>query len=431
MRKLGDIARHLVPAEAVETPQSRALAKAKSEFLGAGTEQPAMTVPTGEASPERVVPPSARAANRGYLARELVQCTIPHRDPKADVHIRTDGNYRVMIESGTDIRTGQKIGLPFGILPKFLMLFVNTEAVRKQGKEDELVISFGSSMNEFLRNVGCNPATGGGPRGDAARIKAQHYRLFNARFSFIRLDGDETFGSETRRPLEIAQEIRTFWDNRHHDQGSLWESHIVLNQEFQKLLVANPVPFDFEHLRALRKSALALDVYCWLTYRLFRADNNGFTVPYKALLQQFGSGYSSSDGKRNRIDNFKTALREALALVAEVYPAIRYEFTPAGLAIDAVRRRDLPVAPDAKAPALDPPNEAQAIATRALGYNPMQLAIMPADLRKVDRIARQRGLDLDEMLQKWKNWCIEERIQVGNAAAHFTAFLQRHDASRS
>lgn len=418
MRPIGDVARRIVPQEEEPRPEGRSPANGNA--------------PT----PEPPIPPSARAANRGYLARELVQCTMPHSDPKKDVYIRTDGAYRVMIESGTDIRTGEKIGLPHGSKPRLLMLYVNTEAVRIQGEDDPLLIEFGASMNDFLRRVGLSPATGGGKRGDAALVREQHRRLFNAHFSFTRLDGDDAFGGESRTNLPIARQIHTFWDHRRPDQGSLWETYIRLDADFQRLLVANPVPFDFEHLKALKRSALAIDLYCWLTYRLYRANNVGFTVPYQGLFDQFGTGYNKPalgpDGKprRDRQDNFRAALREALALVAEVYSEIRYEFTPQGLAVGAVSRRALPVAPEPRAHLQEPPTEGQAIASRATGYDVRQLVIMPADLRKVDREARKRGLDLDTMLPRWKAWCIEEGVRVANPAAHFTAFLKNHDGSR-
>ena len=396
MRQIGDITSGLVAGVPEPTPESK----------------------LSETVREPHVPLSARAPNRGYLARELVQCTLPHREPKSDVYIRTDGNFRFMIESGTDIQTGEKFGLPYGSLPRLLMLFLNTEAVRKQGREDELVISFGHTMNEFLRNVGCDPLTGGGKRGDAARLRTQHNRLFNARFTFARLDGDSVFGSETRKPLEIAQEIRTFWDYRNPNQGTLWESYVLLTPEFQQALVANPVPYDFDHLRALKRSPLALDLYCWLTYRIYRANNKTFTVPFKALHEQFGTGYS-------RMDNFKAALWEALNQVSDVYGAISYNFTPYGLEVEPISRRELPVPPDAKLLMATPSSNAPA-PPRLAPVDHRRFLIMPEDLRKVDRLARKRGLVLDEMLVKWREWCIAGNVRPANPAAHFSTFLKNH-----
>lgn len=374
-----------------------------------------------EPEPAPHIPLSARAPHRGYLARELVQCTLPHRDPGQDVYIRTDGKYRLMIESGTNINTGEKIGLPYGSLPRLLMLFVNSEAVRKQGREDELIISFGNTMNDFLRNVGCNPATGGGKRGDAARIRAQHDRLFNARFTFAQSEGNAVFGSETRRPIEIATEIRTFWDYRNPDQGSFWESYIKLTQDFQQAIVNNPVPFDLEHLKALKRSALAIDLYCWLTYRLFRADGEGFTVPYAALHRQFGTGYA-----RERA--FRQAVLEELKLVSKVYSQIRCEFTPRGLLVDAVSRRDLPVPSEVKPkPPTTVPHNAP---LEERPYNTMRLIVMGPDLQKIDRLARKLGMSIDDVMPRWRAWCAENRIYPQNPAAHLTNFIKNHEPGR-
>ena len=373
----------------------------------------------GQLRPEEErVPPTSKAHNRGYLARELVQCTLPHSDPKKDVYIRSDGKYRLMIESGANAHTGMKLGLPFGSLPRLLMLYVNTEAVHKQGEPDELFISFGSTMNDFLRRVGCNPATGGGKRGDAARIRLQHERLFNARFTFVQTEGNQVFGSETRRSLEIANEIKTFWDNRHPDQGSLWQSYIKLTPEFHQAIISNPVPFDFEHLKALKRSALAIDLYCWLTYRLYRADGEGFTVPYGALQKQFGTGYT-------RPRAFREAVEQELRLVTDVYSDIRYEFTPRGLAVEPISRNDLPVRSEVR-PSLAP----AAPSAPQRQYNTAHLAVMGPDLQMIDRLTRKLGMSLEDVMPKWRTWCIENSLYPKNAAAHLTDFIKNHDPHR-
>ena len=375
-----------------------------------------------EAKKERPTPLSAKAPHRGYLARELVQCTMPHSDPKKDVYIRTDGKYRLMIESGTNINTGEKIGLPYGPVPRLLMLYVNTEVVRKQGNEDELLIGFGSTMNEFIRKVGYNPATGGGKRGDAARIRAQHQRLFSARFTFVTSEGNDLFGSEIRRPIEIATEIRTFWDYRNPDQGSFWESYIKLTPEFHKALVTNPVPFDFEHLKALKGSALALDLYCWLTYRIYRANGDGFVVPYSAMHQQFGTGYG-------RERDFRAAMAQELAVVARVYSDLKYEFTPRGLSVEPISRRDLPV-PSENRPSL-PPMIPHGAPQSARPYNTTALAVFGTDLQKIDRLARQRGMNLDDLIPLWRAWCIDNKVTPKNAAAHLTNFVKNHNPNKT
>ena len=367
--------------------------------------------------------PNQRGVERGYLARDLVQCTLPHRDPKTDTYFREDGKFVFMIEAGTNPFTRQKLGLPFGLLPRLLMLFVNTEAVRIQGAEDPLTISFGNSVNEWLRLVGCNPATGGGKRSDAKRLRDQHERLFRSRMSFGTIHGDATHGSDITEPMVLARQIRNFWDFRNPDQGSLWESFVVLDPVFQQALVANPVPYDLDHIRAVKRSLLALDIYCWLIYRLYRANNQGVTVPLSAWKVQFGTGYT-------RDDNFKAALVEALEVVVDVFPAIRYQFTPSGIALDPISRRDLPIAPEQKS-AMAERSGTERSPEPTKRRIPEKLLLAGQDMWKAKRAADKRGLDFDEAYQAWLNWVLREEIAVNKPAAHFMQFIKTHDPMRS
>ena len=72
------------------------------------------------------------AAQLAYLARELVQCTLPHTDPgEAPLWTRTNGNVTLIIaRTGFDPETRKPIGYPYGSLPRLLLYWLNTEAVR-------------------------------------------------------------------------------------------------------------------------------------------------------------------------------------------------------------------------------------------------------------------------------------------------------------
>ena len=96
----------------------------------------------------------------------------------------------------------------------------------------------------------------------------------------------------------------------------------MLSERFFQELTEKPVPVDLRALRALKQSPIALDIYCWLTWR------NSFlrgkaTVPWEGLLGQFGT---ESSPKKFR-ENFKKALQQVLV----VYPQARVDVTPSGL----------------------------------------------------------------------------------------------------
>ena len=84
----------------------------------------------------------------------------------------------------------------------------------------------------------------------------------------------------------IATESHLWWDPRDPGQTTFWDNRIVLGNRFFDEIITSPVPVDMNTLRALKRSSLGLDIYYWVTYRLF-----GLTEPVKlswvALNRQF------------------------------------------------------------------------------------------------------------------------------------------------
>src|SRR5271156_5444492 len=55
------------------------------------------------------------AAERAFMARQLVLCTLPHTDPgNVAVWKRTSGNTALGIQPGVDLDTEKSIGYPYG-----------------------------------------------------------------------------------------------------------------------------------------------------------------------------------------------------------------------------------------------------------------------------------------------------------------------------
>ena len=102
------------------------------------------------------------------------------------------------------------------------------------------------------------------------------------------------------------------WWSQAPGQDTLWESQLLLNQRFYQELVDRPVPIDLRALEALRRSALALDIYLWLTYRLSYLKGKTL-VPWAALEAQFGAEYG-------RTRDFRARFSKQLKAVAAVFP---------------------------------------------------------------------------------------------------------------
>ena len=251
--------------------------------------------------------------DKAFLARQLVQTTLPHSDPgNVPVWSRRNGNLILTIQQGYD-PNGEPYGHPFGTLPRLLMYWMTTEAVRTKSTKLEL----GNNLAEFMDELGLSTATGGGERGDRVRLKKQMTRLFEATISFTTpLESGDMTG-ESRSKMLVAEDRVLWWDSKNPEQRSLWGSYVVLSSRFFEAITANPVPIDLRALRAIKRSPLALDLYSLLTYQAFRAVKSGKPIflSWKQLQAALGTNY-------DRIDNLRSAVKPALLKISAVYPSL-------------------------------------------------------------------------------------------------------------
>ena len=103
----------------------------------------------------------------------------------------------------------------------------------------------------------------------------------------------------------------------------LWKSTVTLGNTFFNEIIDRPVPIDMRALKALKRSPLALDIYCWLTYRLSYL-RKPTEIPWPALQMQFGADYG-------RERDFKAAFLEHLRAVHVLYPEANIEEGERGL----------------------------------------------------------------------------------------------------
>ena len=343
------------------------------------------------------------AVKRGYMARELVQCTLPHSDPKdLEAFTRQDGNLTLGIRAGYDHSKKRRMGLPYGSIPRLLLLWMTSEAVRTNNARLEL----GNHLNDFLRDVGLDPNTGGGKRGDAKRLKDQMLRLFRAEISFEYSEGTQSKGGEAWLDMKVAPKGVLWWDFEQPEERLLFDSYIVLGEDFFKAITTNPVPIDLNTAGKLKRSPLALDLFVWTTYRLFRmTEKQSVTVSYNDLKEQFGAEYG-------RTRDFKTALRDALEKVAAEWPAIRYDLSPRGLVLHGIPKSALPIKEKLN----------NRLLNRQSSGGPFDLT--GADLLKAAEYAP--GWDVRAMRREWEAWCKTEGITPKSPVAHFITFLKTH-----
>lgn len=267
------------------------------------------------------------AGQLGFMARALVIATMPYKDPKTDVFMRQNGDFRLRIVAGYEG------GVPFGIYPRLLMSWVATEAVRKQTP----VIQLGDSLRVFLQEVLDIRSSSGGPRGASTRVAEQMKRLFGSLIT-AQYSGTQAQRGFTLRNVMIADQLTLqdedmsgLWTPQAHDEAGRWQSHVRLTQGFFQECITNPVPIDLRAYKALRASPLAMDVYTWLTFRMSYTQRRTRPIRWESLMLQFGSSYGSELDQAVR--DFKKAFLRALKMVLLVYPQAAVEVSDAGLVL--------------------------------------------------------------------------------------------------
>lgn len=238
----------------------------------------------------------------GFMARALVQATMPHKNPgKVEAWGRRNGNFSLVMQPGYTVdknNNPQSIGLPYGTKPRLVMAFLASEAVKIRSKE----IVLGRSLSEFMRQLNLTPT--GGRWGTIPVLKEQMKRLFSSTISF-QYDAGK---AEISGGFKIASKTILFWDTKSPQQTALWESTVSLTQEFYDEIIERPVPVDLRVLSALKSSSLALDIYCWLTYRMSYLKRST-EIPWELLATQFGSDYAETkDFKKNFIKQLRKVL---------------------------------------------------------------------------------------------------------------------------
>lgn len=278
----------------------------------------------------------------GFMSSTLAQVTLPHSKTDLITYKRTNGRLTLKIRADEDYK------MPYGSLPRLLLSWVCSEAVKTRNRQ----IMLGYCQADFIRER-MKIRNAGGEYTDA--VRRQVLALFN---SLITVDvrDDKTIALEN---ILIARRAFMFWNQKRPDQPVLWESYLMLDQDFFDSIIQAPVPIDLRVLHALRKSPMAMDIYTWLVYRVFLLRVSGkemVRIPWGALELQFGAGYSSTErrpeegdakyiariaqGRRDFRKNFVKALRSVLVFYPDASRAIEvnkdhFQLKPCRLHIDS------------------------------------------------------------------------------------------------
>ncbi len=233
----------------------------------------------------------------GYMARVFTQASLPHSKINGNEYKRTNGGLTMTVISPSDV------GIPYGSYPRLLMSWITTESAKKK----EPVLMLGASLSEFMNKIGLTPT--GGRWGTIPRLRDQMIRLFSSSIS-CRYHNDS---QDAGIGLRVAKAYDLWWNPKNPDQENIWQSTVTLSQDFFNEIINNPIPIDLRVLKAIKQSAMKLDIYCWLTHRMSYLKKPS-EIHWELLQAQFGAGYT-------RTRDFKEAFSEHLKGILVFYDA--------------------------------------------------------------------------------------------------------------
>src|SRR5258707_6366576 len=153
----------------------------------------------------------------GFMAKMLVQTTLPHRAQPGKQYTRTDGDVTLSI---TDLGGS---GLPYGSYPRLILVWLTTEALRTGERKLEL----GRSLSSFMGQLGLQCT--GGHWGTIPRFRGQMERLFGAAIS-TRWKRDQGGQSNTGGSnLLLAEEFDLWGTPQKLPQAGLGQSSVTLS----------------------------------------------------------------------------------------------------------------------------------------------------------------------------------------------------------
>jgi hypothetical protein len=258
---------------------------------------------------------SDEEAGIGFLYSGWCQAALPHKKlaDNAVWKVQTE-RVTLVVEPGRRNLPGDDtefVGVPYGSRARLILLYLQSEALRTKSRDIEL----GRSLHAWLGRLGI--PVGGKSFRD---VREQADRLSRCRLTFHVQQGGRS-GLINQNIVDAAM----FVTGDEGGQDSLFVETARLSETFFLQLQKHPVPLEEPAIKAISNNSQALDVYCWLAYRLHVLPSQR-TISWPALYAQFGASYK-------KLAHFKMRFIDSLKVATAVYPNANVELEDRGLII--------------------------------------------------------------------------------------------------
>lgn len=263
------------------------------------------------------IPPGLDDAIRpedvGYTHPVLLQCFLPvrHNKNNADWWQTNCGRASIAISAGRLVKPGamhefSRRQVPAGPKARLVSAYVN-DFIHSHRTP---VVPLGDSMRQAMQRMGIPVC---GSNGDELTRELENFAAAE-----ILIGVWDSNGSAHQTGGKIAKAM-SFWIERNPDQGVFWQPELTVSTEyFDAVLQREMTPFHWPSLVALSHNARAMDIHCFLTYRLHKGLAKPVELKRSTLHAMFGQGIRSEK-------QFWPEFKEALGVAHKQYPTARVE----------------------------------------------------------------------------------------------------------
>ncbi|WP_373216462.1 replication protein RepA [Parasutterella excrementihominis] len=240
-----------------------------------------------------------------YIPPVFAQLYLPQRAITSHTWIVENPNFCLTVS------TSERRQIPYGCFPRLFLAYISTEIIRKGTIE----IDLGNSQAELLNRLGFYNT-------------GRHIELFNRSVADL---FSSQFELQIKNPQATKQkklqgDIYYFklasrlllWEHSLDGKKTEWTKKLYINKDFFNYVTRKRgIPINYHRLANLCKSALAMDLYVWLLYRLYilqRSRNQHCLLTFEELKQQFQPNSSQSSF------HFKAKFLNCLSMVLPLLP---------------------------------------------------------------------------------------------------------------
>ena len=283
------------------------------------------------------------SGNWGYQPNGFAPSPFPQKQlPQSQQYWRlhSASHKTVIIQAGRCKLAGYPpMRIPYGFAPRLIFAYVVGEAVRGHQRVD-----LGRTRNRFLKALGVS-------------TNSRNYHTVCEQIMYLatcqieitqlkRVENIEQFEIDRynvaknikyQRPLFVFDENQRVANLVLDSNSGIqkpnpldWNTTFTLSDDFYKLVRDKPMPVNLDHLKRLARSPRRMDIYTWLSHRVYRIKNKPVNVPLTSVHRQFAPDIDSRHHRR-----FRQKLKRDLDAIGKVYDKFNLELTDSELIIYA------------------------------------------------------------------------------------------------